>query len=720
MRYLLTIIIIFTYKFSYSQYNPLPLSLSAETRVKLCDYQHFINKSKSEEEKILKEKLYLALLGVLSELSDYREQFLSDGKLINLFPTAYYHTTLAELKNIVDSVNGYDHPIEKMKQMLAFYDAYKFNRVTWDFGQYHLVEEHWKIHFDTASRNISHYIYADLKEALNTAIDAHVKYDLGRAIKFAFNNRYNLILRSDNLLDDFKRTDIIFSNTAKLTNRDIASTNVLYIEWVLNAGNSVLDKDEYVKDLRMESWVRAFNSINNSSDLLGVSGNPLRAQPTMNHEAYLSQANRVCISNPISSTLFLFDLSGSMNSFGNNSQKTKLQEAKDASKQTLASLGNHQSGVSNEVAVLGFSGGCSSDPTVLISSFETDLSLVEKRIDLMNAGGGTPLAEAIAAAECKLSAHLNQTGQAKGKMILLSDGIATCRPIRPNGVYNSGQLGQKIITVSANQCGNNNPQRPNISYYTIGFNIVPGSPAERDLQYLSKISGGKYLNVQNQVQLMRAFRKFNRLYIPKPRPALLQLPVASTSKFHQGLSYIKKEDFNKALKAYETFVQTHETDFHGVYNLALMQEANDLYLLAISNYQKYLQLCPNANDRQLVEKQMLILEEDFKQFALFQKEVVQSDLNYLKLHFDQIQNGHSIALAEEFKGFLREKGDYYDHLPELMGRNDRLFKKNASEVSHGLSSCKGVINTSSKSWDRDAVPLLSVIYLNLERLIDMI
>lgn len=416
------------------------------------------------------------------------------------------------------------------------------------------------------------------------------------------------------------------------------------------------------------------------------------------------------------STLFLFDLSGSMNENGANSNISKLQQAKNASKQTLNGLKSSSSGTTPEVAVLGFSGGCVPDPTVVISNFETDLSIVESRIDAMGAGGGTPLAEAIAASECKLANHLAQTGQDKGKLIVLSDGQATCQQIRPPGTYNSGQLGQKVITVSASQCGSSNYK---IKYYTIGFNIAAGSPAERDLQYLSQISGGKYLNVQSQTQLERAFKKFNRTYIPKPSPALSNLPSASTIKFDDGVNQINTETFASALKTCEEFTKLHPDDCNGAYNLALMQEANDFYKNAISNYQKYLSLCPNAPDKDFVEKQIAFLEDEFRQFLLFQKEVVKSDLEYLKLHFEKIQNGQSVALAEEFKGFLKEKGDYYKNLPELMGKgSERLFKKNCQEVASGLDNCAKTINRNPSTWDRDATPSLSMTYLNLERLLE--
>lgn len=419
------------------------------------------------------------------------------------------------------------------------------------------------------------------------------------------------------------------------------------------------------------------------------------------------------------STLFLFDLSGSMNHPGQGASKTKLEEAKDASKQTLNALRNDASAssIGHEVGVLGFSGECAEDPTRVISKFETDLSLVEERINDMSAGGGTPLAKAIAAAECRLADHLAKNGQQKGKLIILSDGQATCQKIRPEGIYNSGQLGQKTITVSAGQCSNGSPQSANIKYYTIGFNIAPGSPAERDLQYLAQVSGGKYLNAQSQVQLERAFRKFNRVYIPKEAPSQPSLPSASIDQFSKGLTEIKSESFEPALDVYTAFVKQHGNDCNGIYNLALMQEANDLYQDAIANYRKYLSLCPGASDTIQVEGHIATLEEEYLEFLAFQKEVVESDLAYLQLHFEKIQNGESLALAAEFKGFLQEKGDFYHRLPEMMGRADRLFKTNTKEVANGLENCAAVIRRNPNTWDRDATPALSMAYLNLKRLI---
>jgi tetratricopeptide (TPR) repeat protein len=421
----------------------------------------------------------------------------------------------------------------------------------------------------------------------------------------------------------------------------------------------------------------------------------------------------------VSSTLFLFDLSGSMNSAGAGASVSKLQQAKESAKQNLKSLKINYPNLTNEVAVLGFSGGCSADPTITISGFDRDLSRVETRIDAMRAGGGTPLAEAIAAAQCKFANHLSQNQQGKGKLIILSDGQTSCQPIRPRGVYNSGALGQQISTVNAQSCNVGGYLSLTIKYYTIGFNIIPGSAAERDLQYLAQISGGKYLNVQSQTQLERAFWKFNRVFIPKENPALDDLPEASNNRFRIGVEEIKAESFEQALSTYNEFVQQHAGDCHGVYNLALMQEATDQYKPAIDNYRLYLSLCPNANDRAFVERQIQFLEAEYKHFLEFQKQVVMSDLEFLRLHFQKIQHGQSVALADEFKGFLKEKGDFYVKLPSLMGRGDRPFKRSSQEVAGGLNNCAQTIDRNPKAWDRDASPVISMTYLNLERLISI-
>lgn len=424
-----------------------------------------------------------------------------------------------------------------------------------------------------------------------------------------------------------------------------------------------------------------------------------------------------CIKNT-SSTLFLFDLSGSMNDRGTGST-SKLSEAKIAAKQTLDGMKNNASGIQPEVGVLGFRGACVENPTFKISGFETDFSEVEKRINQMTAGGGTPLGKAIEKAECKLAERLIETNQQKGKLIILSDGQATCSNIRPPGIYNSGNLGQKTTFIQANHCGGGSTAgAPQVSYYTVGFNIPPGSPAERDLQFLAQISGGKYLNAQNQVELHRAFRRFSRTYIPKPAPSTLNLSASSIQHFNDGLVAIKKEKYDEAMEACMAFTSVQPNDCNGHFNLALMKEANDYYGEAIEGYKKYLSLCPDATDETKIQAHIKNLQEEQKQFLKYQKEVVKSDLEFLKIHFERMQNGESVALAEEFKGFLKEKGDYYEKLPRLIASDDQFLAGITEDIASAMKQCKLMIRKSPSTWDRDAIPLISMSYVNLKDLLE--
>ncbi len=417
------------------------------------------------------------------------------------------------------------------------------------------------------------------------------------------------------------------------------------------------------------------------------------------------------------STLFLFDLSGSMRQNGAGTIP-KIEQAKNASRTTLASMRRQQQGIANEVAIYGFEGACQNDPTTEIFPFSTDLQAAEASVANLYTGGSTPLANAISAAECKLAARLTQNGKQEGKLILLSDGQGTCGSIRPNGVYHNAPLKTTSSSVTAGQCGGTSAQGIAIKYYTIGFNIAPGSPAERDLQYLSQQSGGKYLNAQNQTQLTRAFRKFNRTYLPKKEPYLSNLSAESNATFQAAVDKFKTEDFQRALASCEQFVGVHPTDCHGVYNLALAYEANDQYPSAITTYQQYLGLCPDAVDSASVQQQILILEEEFRDFINFQGQVLESDLEFLKLHFERIQNGQSVALAMEFRGFLKEKGNYYKTLPQLIGKTkDKFFVRTCQTISTSLDRCANMIRRNPNTWDRDATPILSMTYLNLKDLI---
>jgi len=102
----------------------------------------------------------------------------------------------------------------------------------------------------------------------------------------------------------------------------------------------------------------------------------------------------------------------------------------------------------------------------------------------------------------------------------------------------------------------------------------------------------------------------------------------------------------------------------------------------------------------------------------YTKNVLDSDLAYLEVHFKKIQNGQSVRLAEEFKGFLKEKVSYYEDLPTIVSINSKKLDRTSKEVARGLKKCAKLIKTDPKNWDTNASPTLSLVYFNMKKLIE--
>lgn len=66
----------------------------------ICNYENLILKNENDTE--IAHDLYKRLLGALTELGHYRLEFIKYGNFINLFPTAYFHTTAKEMINITN------------------------------------------------------------------------------------------------------------------------------------------------------------------------------------------------------------------------------------------------------------------------------------------------------------------------------------------------------------------------------------------------------------------------------------------------------------------------------------------------------------------------------------------------------------------------------------------------------------------------------------------
>ncbi|MDO5979255.1 VWA domain-containing protein [Flavivirga spongiicola] len=450
-----------------------------------------------------------------------------------------------------------------------------------------------------------------------------------------------------------------------------------------------------------------------------------------------------------SSTIFLIDKSGSMGAKG-KSGKSKWEEAKEAAlKATSSILKGHSE--NQQVAFLTFSGGCVEDPTKQQTlNFSSDYKKVEQQLNALGRpGGGTPLHEAVSSAKKRLQYYSANYGDGDvSKLIVLSDGVATCGRIRPKEVYGTGTTMVTINGAATSNTGNNHNKRYRnrtnannsatsnssnstsqkmnsfvgntipIKYFTIGFDIKPGSPAERDLQYLAGQTGGKYLNTQNEFELTRAFTKFFKVYYPKLNSSLTNLNFEKEHLFLSGVEAIQEEVYRKAQQLFEGFCVENPEDYNALFNLALMYEANDFHLQAIEKFERYLSLLPDAEDKEWVLEQIQLLQNDMLHFFDYTKKILKTDLEYLELHFKKIQNGESVALAHEFMGFVKEKEFYYNDLPSKLGLENKNEQRLCNTIQSGLNKCAKYIKKDPDNWDKNASSSLSLIFFNLEILID--
>lgn len=265
-------------------------------------------KAVSPAEKAELKKHYYTMVAMVWELHNYRQKFLEKGDMINLFPTAYYHTTIIEMKAI--AAGSFIYPIEKLKQMMAFFDAYRVNRVNWDNGLTDQVEPHWQEHFRYAESDDaqSNLFCTRVAYVLGSAIVAHVKYDLPRAINYAFNNRYDKrITQGSILIKDFLATDQVFNRSMNATLADVASVRACPAAIlsrlasnpfsIVDLNNTFYEDNPRMKEyfnlkpiftaddvitLRRNAWHQAFTQ----NSFKGFFNVPLPQQPLLQHSDY--------------------------------------------------------------------------------------------------------------------------------------------------------------------------------------------------------------------------------------------------------------------------------------------------------------------------------------------------------------------------------------------------------------------------------------------------
>jgi tetratricopeptide (TPR) repeat protein len=279
----------------------------------------------------------------------------------------------------------------------------------------------------------------------------------------------------------------------------------------------------------------------------------------------------------------------------------------------------------------------------------------------------------------------------EGRIVVLTDGMNTCDDqIRPRGVYSTSQtiVYQKI------------------KFYCIGFDIQPGSQAERDLQYLATSSGGKYFPARDSEQLRRVFQKVVRVYQPK------------VSGNENGTRAIVNRDFGNALQIWTIYVKNNPNDPIGYYNLALVCEALERPKCSTENYRQYLKLLADAPDASEIGTRISNLEKDYRTQFEYYIELLQSDLEYLKAYYKRLYEVKNDEHAQEFAGFVAEKGAFYRNLPQILEIRSVRIERNSNDLADSLDYLNRRV--SSPSFDRDALSLLTIPIGHLEELIGRI
>lgn len=186
-----------------------------------------------------------------------------------------------------------------------------------------------------------------------------------------------------------------------------------------------------------------------------------------------------------SSLLLLIDTSGSMgDTIGSGNPEVKIEAAKRAA---AAALSRAASGGSVEVAVLAFSGNCQK-PVPRYQGFTRDVDRLARFIANLQAGGGTPMADALLFANRYLAS--NGSASAADRMImLLADGQNDC-----------GDISEAMASLKASGVI--------FRHETVGFGITPSSPAARDLRQIATQTGGSYHHAADASQLADVFMEF--------------------------------------------------------------------------------------------------------------------------------------------------------------------------------------------------------------------
>jgi hypothetical protein len=239
---------------------------------------------------------YQVMLGILLDLKNYRDLLaankynttLRKETVKNIFPTSYYHTTFCEMERIRDGM--FRFPVNKMKQMLAFYDAFKRNRTDWE-QKGEIYDRHWGDHFQKVETDPNSFLLA-----FESAVDAHVNYDLARALNAAAQVPYpDQEIRIDDYRnkyrDEFYATDQILYTAARHLKNEFPDPLNYAVE-LYDKGRAERGIEKALID-RKKAWESGLSMSYNTSR-----SKPLKQQPPSFFSSLYERGKGLCPYNP--------------------------------------------------------------------------------------------------------------------------------------------------------------------------------------------------------------------------------------------------------------------------------------------------------------------------------------------------------------------------------------------------------------------------------------
>lgn len=202
---------------------------------------------------------------ILDDLALRRQAFRLKAANVELFPTLYYHATLAEFRHAATLKPDETEMI--LDLIIVFYDAYAHNRALFESRGAEGVEKHWRRYYRGVSQKNS-LQPGEFTNLLLDGVDAHLT-DLARALRYTFGR---VKLTNAEMKTLYYSLDSAFGPIAKATEEDIQSVRkdpLMVFESAFGMGNA------YVIHARHRAWEEA------------VAKGDLRAkrpQPVLPHE----------------------------------------------------------------------------------------------------------------------------------------------------------------------------------------------------------------------------------------------------------------------------------------------------------------------------------------------------------------------------------------------------------------------------------------------------